>query len=150
MLYFSDMGKTSFRDFFRLPELALLLATPLLPLGGWTLMLIASWLLHVWLRQGDKGHTSLGRRAQVIVTVASCLMIALIAWVCSAIRFTPTIQDNSLAGVFVSLFEIPFYLAAIWPVYLLTLLAVGIFLLAQISFWAVGISRLWRTRKGAG
>ena len=147
MLYFSDMGKTSFRDFFRLPELGLLLVMPLLHFGGWTLMLIASWLLHVWLRQVDKGHTSSGRRAQVIVTVACCLVIGLVAWVCNDYRSTPAAQDGSLAGAIMSMFDVYFRLAALWPAYLLIFLSMGIFLLAQISFWVVGIGRLWRTRK---
>jgi len=147
MLYFSDMEKTSFRDFFRLPELALLLVAPLLPFGGLTLMLIASWLLHVWLRQGDKGRTSSGRRAHVIVAVVCWLMIVLIVWICRTVRFTPASQDDSLAGAFASLFDVYFHLAAMWPVYLLTLLSLGVFLLAQFSFWVVGIRRLWRTRK---
>lgn len=146
--YFSGVEKTSFRDFFRLPELALLLMAPLLPFGGLTLMLIASWLLHVWLRQGDKGRTSSGRRAQVIVTATCWLMMALIGWICSStIRPTPVSQDKSLAGAIASIFVVYFQLAAMWPVYLLTVLLLGIFLLAQLSFWVVGIGRLWRTRK---
>jgi len=147
MPYFSIMEKTFFRDFFRPPELALLLVAPLLPFGGLTLMLIASWLLHVWLRQGDKGRTSSGRRAQVIVTVACWLMMALILWICSTIHYTPRTQDKSLAGAIASIFDVYFQLASMWPVYLLSL---GVFLLAQLSFWVVGIRRLWRTRKEVG
>ena len=150
MGYFSDMEKTSFRDFFRLPELALLLVAPLLPFGVLKLMLVASWLLHVWLRQGDKGRTSSGRRAQVIVTVACWLTIVVVTRVVGAANFTPASQDNGLPGIVASFFKMVFFMAALWPVYLLILLSLGVFLLAQFSFWVVGIRRLWRTRKVVG
>lgn len=112
-------------------------------------MLIASWLLHVWLRQGDKGRTSSGRRAQVIVTVVSCLIIMLVAKVVGAARFAPSSQDKGLPGAIASVFDIFSFTAAMWPAYLLILFSLGAFLLAQFSFWVVGIRRLWRTRKVA-
>ena len=142
------MGKISFRDFFRMPELCLLLVIPLLPFGGWTLMLMASWLLHVWLRQGDKGRTSSGRRAQVIVTVACWLTIAFVVWYLGpSTDVTPTSQVDGLPGGLLSFFDILRGMVDSWPAYLLTVFSVGVFLLAQFSFWVVGIRRLWRTRK---
>jgi len=138
---FLDMRKTSFGDLFRLPELLLLLVLPVMPFGWSTLVLIGSWLLHVWLRQDALHFPSFGSWFHVIITIVCWLVIAFILHLLAG-------SNNQVAekpGFGELLTELTSMLA-LGPLAILAFMVMVIFIGAQLLFWTMGVRHLWRMR----
>ena len=87
----------------------------------------------------------------MIITIGAWLMTALIRWMINKnSTVNPVLDDKSLSGLVGTLFQTTIDIGILVPYFLLTMFFLGVFLLAQFSFWVVGIRRLWRTRKLVG